>query len=142
MSRPTTRFLIEVLFQNNLKFLIITLILSMLLYYTTVLFNFQNLLKNFSIIYLVRFILVSSLLVSFFIHCYVFWLYLNFLTDKINTGVYLQSGTRVYWGGDKEISFVINKFYSFSLELFGLVFILLAYLVGVISLLALDTRLY
>jgi hypothetical protein len=37
---------------------------------------------------------------------------------------------------------VIFSNYDFSIDFFGLIFILLAYLVGLISFLALDTRLY
>ena len=134
--------LMDFIFQFNLTFLVIALIASFIIYYGSSIFNFQNLLKNFSSIYVVRFILLSSLLISFFIHCYIIWLYIINLINWTNSVVYTFSQNSFNWTDYYNVTFVSFNNYNFSLELFGLIFILLAYLVGVISFLALDTRLY
>ena len=130
------------LFEFNLFFLIVTLIFSVCVYYGSTVFNFQNLIKNFSSIYLVRSILMVSLVVSFFIQCYIFWLYLFNFSYKITLLLYQHDYTKIKWNVLYDVNILVLGNFNFSFELFGLIFILLAYLVGVISFLALDTRLY
>ena len=130
------------LFEFNLFFLTVTLIFSVCVYYGSTVFNFQNLIKNFSSIYLVRSILMVSLVVSFFIQCYIFWLYLFNFSYKITLLLYQHDYTKIKWNVLYDVNILVLGNFNFSFELFGLIFILLAYLVGVISFLALDTRLY
>ena len=130
------------LFEFNLFFLTVTLIFSVCVYYGSTVFNFQNLIKNFSSIYLVRSILMVSLVVSFFIPCYIFWLYLFNFSYKITLLLYQHDYTKIKWNVLYDVNILVLGNFNFSFELFGLIFILLAYLVGVISFLALDTRLY
>lgn len=134
--------LMSSLFEFNLFFLTVTLIFSVCVYYGSTVFNFQNLIKNFSSIYLVRSILMVSLVVSFFIQCYIFWLYLFNFSYKITLLLYQHDYTKIKWNVLYDVNILVLGNFNFSFELFGLIFILLAYLVGVISFLALDTRLY
>jgi len=134
--------LIDTLFTLNLSILLVSLIVSLIIYYGSSLYSFQNLLKNFSSVNIIRFLLLGALIISFFIHCYIFWLYLLYITQRVNGNLYQSFTTQFDWNSYYDVNFLINNNYNFSLELFGLVFIMLAYLVGVISFLALDTRLY
>lgn len=134
--------LIDSLFEANLLILLISLVTSLVVYYCSSFYNFQNLLKNFSSVNFIRFLLLGSLIISFFIHCYIFWLYLFYVTQRVNGNLYQTFTDTINWTSYYDINFLIHNNYNFSLELFGLVFIMLAYLVGVISFLALDTRLY
>ena len=130
------------LFEFNLFFLSITLIFSVCIYYGSNVFNFQNLIKNFGNVYLIRLILMVSLVVSFFVHCYIVWLYLFNFSHKINLLLYQHTYTKIKWNVLYDINVLVLGGFNFSFELFGLVFIMLAYLVGAISFLSLDTRLY
>jgi len=134
--------LIDTLFELNLWVLLASLVLSVIIYYGSSIYNFQNLIKNFSNVNLIRFLLLGSLIVSFFIHCYIFWLYLLYITQRVNGNLYQSFADLSNWNSYYDVNFLVTNNYNFSLELFGLVFIMLAYLVGVISFLALDTRLY
>lgn len=117
------------------------ILFSILIWYFSQLFNFQTLFKNLSSISAIKFILLSSLFVSilsillttclFFQHFYEYSIYL------------------LYSSMFEELSFIdeeINVFtvynLKFSLDGFGLLILILAYIVGYISLLCLDTRLY
>ena len=64
--------LIDTLFSLNLFILLISLVVSLVIYYGSSIYSFQNLLKNFSSVNFIRFLLLGSLIVSFFIHCYIF----------------------------------------------------------------------
>ena len=130
------------LFEFNLFFLSITLIFSVCIYYGSNVFNFQNLIKNFGNVYLIRLILMVSLVVSFFVHCYIVWIYLFNFSHKINLLLYQHTYTKIKWNVLYDINVLVLGGFNFSFELFGLIFIMLAYLVGVISFLSLDTRLY
>ena len=134
--------LIDTLFTLNLSILLVSLLVSLIIYYGSSLYSFQNLLKNFSSVNIIRFLLLGALIISFFVHCYIFWLYLLYITQRVNGTLYQSFSTQFGWNAYYDVNFLINNNYNFSLELFGLVFIMLAYLVGVISFLALDTRLY
>ena len=115
---------------------------SILIYYFSKLINFEILIKNFSSIYIIRLILIISLLISFFINCFVFWIFIKCYYSSIifflNSTSYLNNLDLFFY------RIPLSSFFGlkFSIEFFGFIFILLAYLVGFISFLALDTRLF
>lgn len=116
--------------------------LSTLIYYFSKIVNFQILIKNFSSIYLIRIILIVSLLISFFINCFVFWIFIKCYYSSI---IFFLNSSSILNNLDLFFYRIpLSSFFGlkFSIEFFGFIFILLAYLVGFISFLALDTRLF
>jgi len=133
-----SRFLLEF----NVFYLLVGMVISGLIYYLSKIINFQVLMKNFSSIFIIRFILILSLLVSFFINCLVFWIFIKCYYSSI---IFFLNSSQIY--NSLDLFFykipLSSKFgLKFSIEFFGFVFILLAYIVGFISFLALDTRLF
>ena len=116
------------------------MVLGMLIFYFSKFFNFQKILKSFSSASVIKFILISSLLISLFINILIFWIFIKCYYSSINNLIYnnniflnlffFKINLSVFWGC------------RLSLEFFGFIFIILAYIVGLISFLALDTRLY
>lgn len=114
----------------------------MLLYYFFKIFNFQIVYKNYSSVHVVRFTLLMSILVSFFVNVLVFWLFIkSYYSSTIS---FLYSDVVL---NNLDIFFYrmpLTSLFSlkFSIEFFGFIFIILAYIVGFISFLVLDTRLF
>ena len=104
------------LFEFNLFFLTVTLIFSVCVYYGSTVFNFQNLIKNFSSIYLVRSILMVSLVVSFFIQCYIFWLYLFNFSYKITLLLYQHDYTKIKWNVLYDVNILVLGNFNFSFK--------------------------
>jgi len=135
-------YLLRYLFEFNLIFFLFSMVFAIIIYYGSKFFNFSGFLKNFSSVYLIRFILIGSLLISFILICFIFWIFIKcyfsllyfFLYDEFNFNLsdlfFLKLPLTQIWT------------IKFSIEFFGFIFIILAYIVGLISFLALDTRLY
>jgi NADH-quinone oxidoreductase subunit M len=105
-------------------------------------FNFQRVLGSVSVTFVVKYFLMISLLVSFFLHFINFWFYIhhvnvlsNFLLYNFIDEVDFDQSLFDF------IGFQIFGF-NFSIEMFGFIFILLAYLVGIISFLSLDSQFF
>ena len=122
-------------------FLILIFILSIILYYFSKFFNFQNVLKNFTSSDFIKFILLVSIMISFFINLFSFWIFIKCYYNSLNFFLYSD-----FYLNNNLFLFNIPLFnflsYKTSVEFFGFVFILLAYIVGFISFLSLDTRLF
>ncbi len=117
----------------NLLILFSSIFFSMIVFYFNKIFFFQNLLRFQSCLKFLKLFLLISLLVSFFfflIYVYVYILYLSNLNYKFINNTYLYIPTYDMF------------FFDISTDVFGLVILFLAYFIGVLSLLALDTRLY
>ena len=117
----------------NLLILFGSIFFSMIVFYFNKIFFFQNLLRFQSCLKFLKLFLLTSLLVSFFfflIYVYVYILYLSNLNYKFINNNYLYIPTYDIF------------FFDISTDVFGLVILFLAYFIGVLSLLALDTRLY
>jgi len=135
-------YLVKYLFEYNIYFFLLSMLLSMIIYYSSKIVNFQILIKNFSSSYLIKIILIVSLLISFFVNCFVFWLFIKCYYTTLNFFLYSNS---VYNYSDLfffKLPLTSAWGVKLSIEFFGFIFILLAYIVGIISFLALDTRLY
>ena len=116
------------------------MVLSSIIYYFSKYYNFQKLTKNYTSITIVKFILVTSLIVSFFINCLTFWIFIKCYYSSINNILFNENiFLNLFF-----FKINLNTFWGcrLSLEFFGFIFILLAYIVGLISFLALDSRLY
>lgn len=118
------------------------MVVSAIIYYFSKIVNFQVLIKNYSSVFVIRFILILSLLVSFFVNCLTFWI---FIKSYYSSSIFFLNSAYVL--NHLDLFFykipLASKFgIKFSIEFFGFIFIILAYLVGFISFLALDTRLF
>ena len=140
------KFYIEI---NFLVLLILFTITCVIAYFTKTI-SVQKL-DNSSIYGLIKMIIIFTLFVSFLAHLIGFWAYLHTLYTN---SLYVFSDTKLL--NDYSINilfkenstnlllhFIPNKFnLCVSLDFFGFILITLAYLIGIISLLTLDSRLY
>jgi hypothetical protein len=100
------------------------------------------LLKTFDSIFLLRIILITSIVVSFFIFFLSFLIFIKFYQSLINICLFNNFNfiySDVFF---LKIPIFSNFFQKFSIEFFGFIFIILAYVVGFLSFMALDTRLF
>lgn len=134
-------YFVSSLFQFNFIFLILFFFISIIIYYFSKIFNFQNLLKDNSSSKFIKFILLTSLLISFFVNLFSFWIFIKCYYNSLNFFLYTD-----FFLNNSIFLFNIPLFnilsYKTSIEFFGFIFILLAYIVGFISFLSLDTRLF
>lgn len=141
MSKVTFVSLFNWLYSFNLFILTFSLILSGIVFYGSKFYNAQNLSVNTTVSSFIKFLLLVTLSVSFFINLYIFWAYSNFVNYKTLANVLFVSKSFNFRQINDSISFNYYN-YIFSLELVGIVFTLLVYMVGIISFLALDSRMY
>ena len=133
-----TRFVIE----YNIYYLVFGMLLSGLIYYFSKIFNFQYIYKNYSSVFVIRLVLLLSLLISFFVNVFVFWI---FIKCYYSSTIFFINNNSVSNSLDLfSYKIPLSSLFSLklSIEFFGFIFILLAYIVGFISFLALDTRLF
>lgn len=112
-------------------------IATLVTWYFNKLFNWQNFLKNFSLTTFLKFIFFISLGMNSIIYIYIFVNYSYFLM--------LNQLLTVYNGFFLTNVVTFNFFKStlnLTMDYFGLIFCILACLVGFLSFLALDSRLY
>ena len=139
--------LIKSLLQYNYIYICTFFLICTLIYYISKIFNFQKFFKHSSSLKLIRVLLILSLLISFFIHMFVFWLYVDhiyvFLNLPVsnNLAIFPKFINNINFNGVGILNFSILNLYL-TLDFFGLILLTLAYIVGFISILALDTRLY
>jgi len=117
----------------NLIILFLSSFISIIIFYFNKLYFFQNFLKFKSFSKFLKLVLLLSLLVSFFfflIYSYMYFIYISQLN-------YILLHNMYFYVPNFDI-----YFFNISIDIFGLIILFLAYFIGVISLLALDTRLY
>lgn len=110
---------------------------TLVLWYFSKTINWQKFIKNFSITTVLKFLFFLSLSVNSLLYIYIFVNYSYFLVLNQTLNFY-NSFTLVT---------VLNlnlygSAFTFSMDYFGLIFCILACLVGMLSFLALDSRLY
>ena len=130
-------FYFKYLISINLSIIFFFTTVSILLFYIAKYFDFQFLIKNLSIFVYLRFLLITVNLISFFLFIYLFiyYIYINkilIVEGLLSDLLFNFTGCLNIW---------LGSFY-FSLDFFSFILLFLAYIVGFISLLALDTRLY
>jgi NADH:ubiquinone oxidoreductase subunit 4 (chain M) len=130
------------LFKYNFFLLFFGIFFSLIVWYFSKFFNFQFLFKNYSSSSFVKLILASTLLASFIIHSLSFWVYIKFFFIHNNSYIFDQN---LFF--EPNLFFYKNVFFSFfslkfSIEFFGYIFIILAYIVSIISFLCLDSQFY
>jgi len=135
-------YLLRYLFEFNLIFFLFSMIFAMIIYYGSKFFNFSNFFKNFSSVYLIRFVLINSLLISFILVCFIFWIFIKCYFSLLY--FFMYDNFNFVFSDLFFLKLPLTQIWTikFSIEFFGFIFIILAYIVGLISFLALDTRLY
>lgn len=139
-------FYSKMLFELNIIFIFLNVFILLIFLYFTNYSSYANFFKNNIVLKLLKIWTLFSLLISFFIFIVSFFFYLNFIYINNNNILlsynYLPNLT------------IFDNFYFFnffflswtkinlSTDFFGFVLLFLAYSVGFLSLLALDTRIY
>jgi len=118
-------------------FLILGILISYVLYYLTQKLNYQNVLRNDYLYNMVKVTLLSTLCISFIFYVYFVYFYFVYVLCVANYNVFssylLLPSTSI-----NLFLFVVE----FSFDFFGIIILFLAYFVGIISIAALDTRLF
>lgn len=132
------------LLQGNFIFLILSLMFSGIIAYCCQFLHMRNFFKIDLITTNLRKFLTISMVFSFFLFLLSVWVFIDLLHMY-----YTYSTSSLYFLPLLNNCSNINlhgiyffSFFSFSVDLFGFVLLFLAYIVGFVSLLALDTRLY
>lgn len=120
-----------------------SLLITTLIFYFSKHSSVQQYFKNLSSLLLIRKLLTISMLFSFFLHLMTIISYITFVNYHynfclINNEFFLPEI-------NLNINIIIFSYpvtIFFSIDMFGLILLFLAYVVGFFSLLALDTRLY
>lgn len=132
----------KLLFEFNFFFLCLCIFISLLFFYFFKIFNLINLFKNYSITPFIRDILLISLLISFFILICSFYLFIKFFVIRYNNFFFINN--LFYFENLFYQNIVLKSYFNIdlSIDFFGYIFIILAYIIGFISFLVLDSKLY
>lgn len=134
---------------NFILLLLLFVISSMIIYFTKTISNQR--LNNYSIYGIIKIIIITTLIISFLSHLISFWAYLhntyNYTLDIFSDTKLLNNYTIDIYIWDPKINTILYNASNYlnlnvSLDFFGFTLILLAYIIGLISLLTLDSRLY
>jgi len=140
-------FLSKNLLQFNFLYLILTIIISAIIFYLSKYNNMQNFFRMQSTILFLRYSLILSLVVSLVIFLFTFFTYIYtiyfFSSLNISNTYYILPNLSMFYSLTFGI-FSSNTIFNiyFSMDFFGFILLFLAYIVGIISIFALDTRLY
>lgn len=132
------------LLQTNFLFLTFSMLLCSIVAYST---EYSPLRQFFKFNYVINFLknyIIISILISFFIFLLNVFYFFNYIVFYLNSSLISNSlytlniSTFIFYKN----SIFNSLYFNFSIDLFGLVLLFLSYIVGFISLLALDSRLY
>lgn len=132
------------LLQINFLFLILSLLISSIVAYSTEYTPLRQFFKSNYVINFLKNFIIMAILISFFIFLLTVFYFFNYITYYLNSSVVTNSlyslnfNTFLFYKN----SIINSLYFNFSIDLFGLVLLFLSYIVGFISLLALDSRLY
>lgn len=139
-------FLVKFITKINFLFLVFSLFFGYIIFYGSKLVNFQFFNQTSASTY-IKNAMITVLFGSFGAHLLCFWIYCNLYIRLIKYSLYDSFFVVPSFNNFLKIktfnfinSEVINV--NFSFDFFGFILLLLAYVVGLFSLLALDTRLY
>jgi len=141
MSKVLFTTFAQSIFSLNVFLLLSSIMLSLIIHYGVKFVNSQELNSNTSSFTFVKPVLNFTILSSFFLVMYIFWLYLRFVNEKSSFYFLKVSNIKSFSNFNESLNILMCG-YQFSFEMVGLIFTLLAYMVGLISVLSLDTRLY
>ena len=126
----------------NFCFLLCLFFLCILIYYFIISnYSFQfN--KQINIYLGLKYLLNYSLFLSFCIYLFIFCFYLNYL-NYYYLNILVDNNILVpTYNFSCSLFFSLFNYFYFSIDLFGLLLLFLAYIVGFLSILVLDSRLY
>jgi len=137
--------LTKIFLQLNIYILILSLLIGFILLYFNNFFSYFFSFKYYSSFIFLKFFLIFSLIISFFLFVCSFYLYLNYIY------LFIQSTIFDFCFIPKFICFSKFKFFNLlsfkwitiylTIDIFGYILLLLAYIVGFISIIILDNRL-
>lgn len=140
-------FYSKVLFELNIYFIFFNVFILLVLLYFINYTSYNFFFKNNIFLKIVKFWTLFSLLISFFLYLISFFFYINFIYYNSNNN--LVSSLNYLPNLLFFDNFFLFNFISFnwmklnlSIDFFGFILLFLAYSVGFLSLLALDTRVY
>jgi len=142
-------FFSKFFFEINIYFIFLTVFFLLILLYFSNNKSYLIFSKNSIFLKIIKFFLITSLLISFLFFLISFFYYSNFIYQ--NYLIYFNSKTSFFYSPNLNFfdSFFIYNFFffkwlkvDFSLDLFGMILLFLAYSVGFLSILALDNKLY
>lgn len=129
------------LFSNILIYTILTLLIGTLLSYVVYFFSYRNSMQNINtgdgIYNTIKTMLLVTLSTSFIFFLYFLYAFYVYFLQVNNFYVFTK-----YSILPKIQNSLVFNFFEFSVDLFGIFLLFLAYFVGVLSLLALDNRLF
>ena len=138
-------FFFKFLMQFNLNLLILLSVFLSLIFFFTKLYNLYYSIKTFSVFKFLNLFIIIILLLSFFLHIFTIWFYFFYTNGVYNNLLFNESVLLIpnmsYFYKFSLFGLITTPLYM-SADLFGLVLLTLAYLVGFFSLLALDNRLF
>jgi len=140
MHKTSFIYFSKFLMEFNLYFLLFTFIISSIIFYLAK-YSVALKLNQTSLYNILKWFNITMILVSFFIHIITFWVYcveMNKYTLTIFSDLNLYNVHSIKYGINKYLPLITKL----NIDFFGLIILTLAYIVGFISLLALDTRLY
>lgn len=132
------------LLQLNFSLLVISLLIGGISAYTFEFSPVRSFFKTNILLNFLRPYIVGTLLISFFLFLLNIFFFFNYLITYTNSSVlfdniYSLNYYSFYFTQKLTLSI---SFFNFSLDLFGIILLFLSYIVGFLSLLALDSRLY
>lgn len=117
----------------SLLVLFFFIFLSFILFYFTKIYHNQIILYNVSSIRFIRFLLTTSVITSFYLYLLFIYTYI-LVISKVN----LSHTLGIYYIFPSFDLFFFNS----SIDIFGIVILFLAYISGILSFMALDTRIF
>lgn len=132
----------------NLFFLVFLLFFCVIFYYLSKIGNFQVFFRSNSVFKFLKLFLFYGFVLAFFFHIIFFFFYYQFIYKFYSFSImsmYMFIPTyEIFFNYDFFYFLPVLKCVKFylSIDFFGIILLTLAYVVGFISILALDTRLY
>jgi formate hydrogenlyase subunit 3/multisubunit Na+/H+ antiporter MnhD subunit len=123
----------------NIILSLLILIFTIIIFYLSQNNSSQFLIKDYSSFRFVKFMLIFELVVFFITNLLLFIIYFSFYKNNQYSIIFYDNSADLYC--NYALSFTLFS-YKCTLDLFGLIFSNLAFFVGLVSLLCLDTRFY
>lgn len=121
----------------NVIISLLSIFVTAVMFYYSNINSKQTLIKDFNVLKFLKIILLGQLLISFITYLFIFYLY-SYVLKKMTISVLCDAHFMRYY-----YSIPVDVFsYSLSIDIIGVIFAALAFFVGFISLIALDTRFY
>lgn len=121
----------------SINFLIFGTFFSYILYFFFYKNQYQNIVKHDSVYNILKLLLLLTLGVSFVFFILFFYFYFTFYTQLNNYHIF-----NTYVISPKIYLYLLSITFEFSVDFFGIILLFLSYFVGILSLMALDNRIF